>query len=235
VDLERHHGVHPRLGALDVVPFVPLDATDLAPPGAERGPPGQAAVPARDRFARFAATALGLPVFVYGPLAAGTERTERTERTLPEIRRRAFVDLAPDLGPAAPDPRRGAVAVGARGPLVAYNVWVAGGDLALARTVATAVRGPTVRALGLAVGPRLQVSTNLVDPFVEGPGQVYDRIAGLLARRGAAPAGGELVGLLPAAVLANVEPARWAELGLSAEAVIEQRLAGAGAEGHRPA
>ena len=134
------------------------------------------AVAARDRFLAWAGTELALPGFAYGP-----------ERTLPDVRRRAFVDLAPDAGPPEPHETAGAVCVGAREVLVAYNVWLAdGADVALAREVARAVRGPSVRALGLDVGGRAQVSMNLVDPMVVGPAEAYDAVAALAERgRGA--------------------------------------------------
>ncbi len=200
LDLRRHAGVHPRLGVVDVVPFVPLEGSTLG-----------SAVAARDRFLAWAGTELALPGFVYGP-----------ERTLPDVRRRAFVDLAPDAGPPEPHETAGAVCVGARDVLVAYNVWLAdGGDVALAGEIARAVRGPSVRALGLDVGGRTQVSMNLVDPMVVGPAEAYDAVAAL-----AEVAGGELVGLLPAAVLDRVPVARWPELDLDRSRTIESRLAG---------
>jgi glutamate formiminotransferase len=197
LDLRRHKGVHPRLGVVDVVPFVPLG----------RMPMGRA-VAARDAFARWAAETLDLPCFLYG-----------TARTLPEIRRHAFVELAPDIGPSAPHPTAGACCVGARGPLVAYNIWLAETDVGLARTVAAAVRSPAIRALGLDVGRRVQVSLNLVDPMAVGPAAAYDAVAALVP-----VAGAELVGLLPAAVLLQVPAERWAELDLGADRTIEARL-----------
>jgi glutamate formiminotransferase len=189
VDLRIHAGVHPRLGAVDVVPFVPLAGSTLAD-----------ALAARDRFAAWAADALELPCFLYGP-----------ERSLPEVRRSAFRALAPDLGPPVPHPTAGAVCVGARPVLVAYNVWLGDGvDLATARRVAAAVRGPAVRALGLAVGDRTQVSMNLIDPGVVGPAEAFDGVARLVA-----VAGAELVGLVPRTVLDAVAMDRWIELDLS--------------------
>jgi glutamate formiminotransferase len=116
------------------------------------------------------------------------------------------------------------VAVGARPVLVAYNVWLAGADVAVARQVATAVRGPAVRALGLQVGDRVQVSTNLVDPATVGPAALTDLVAAHLMDR-VAIAGCELVGLVPQAVLDAIDPARWAELDLAADRTIEARLA----------
>ena len=200
IDLRAHVGVHPRVGALDVVPFVPLPGATMAH-----------AVAARDRFAAWAGAALEVPCFLYGP-----------ERPLPEVRRRAFVDLAPDTGPPVAHPTAGATCVGARAVLVAYNLWLAPeAGLDQARSVAAAIRGPAVRALGLDVGGRPQVSTNLVDPLVVGPAQAYDAVAALAPVEGA-----ELVGLAPAAVLEAVPADRWAELDLSPARTIEARLVG---------
>jgi glutamate formiminotransferase len=198
LDLRGHTGAHPRIGVVDVVPFVALGPTT-----------GADAIAARDRFAAWAGTDLGVPCFLYGP-----------GRTLPEIRRRAWMDLSPDTGPARAHPTAGAMAVGARPPLVAYNVWLRQPDLAAARRLATELRGPAVRTLGLAVGPHVQVSMNLIDPATVGPAAVYDHIA---ARTPVARA--ELVGLVPASVLGTIDPARWAELDLSADRTIEARLA----------
>jgi len=138
--------------------------------------------------------------------------------TLPEVRRRAFVDLRPDTGPPRPHPTAGAVAVGCRPPLVAYNLWLAVPDLDLARSVASAVRGDGVRALGLAVGDRVQVSMNLIDPDRVGPAVAYDRVA-----ERTAIAGAELVGLVPRRILDAVAPERWGELDLAADRTVEAR------------
>jgi glutamate formiminotransferase len=198
LDLRGHAGVHPRIGVVDVVPFVPLAASVL-----------DDAMTARDEFAAWAARTLALPSFLYGP-----------ELTLPEVRRRAFVDLWPDAGPREPHPTAGACAVGARAPLVAYNVWLATSDLELARSIARAVRGPDARALGLPVGDQVQVSMNLVAPLRFGPADAYDAVAALgpVARA-------ELVGLLPAAVLEGVPRERWRALDLAEDRTIEKRLA----------
>ena len=139
-----------------------------------------AAVAHRDGFARWLGEELGVPAFLYGPLPGG-----RT-RTLPEVRRAAFGPapdgLAPEWGPAVADPRHGATAVGARRVLLAYNVWVS--SVEVARRVAPLVRGPEVRALGLAVGSRAQVSCNLIDPDRYGPERLYDAVAALVAEAG---------------------------------------------------
>ncbi len=174
----------------------------------------------RDRFARWLGAELGLPAFLYGPLADG-----RT-RTLPDIRRHAFGPapggLTPDAGPAQADPRTGATAVGARRVLLAYNVWVS--SVEVARQVAPRLRGPAVRALGLRVGRRAQVSCNLLDPDRYGPERLYDAVTAFVTEVGGTVDGGELVGLIPEVVLAAVPSERRAELGLSDGATVESRL-----------
>jgi len=203
LDLRDHDGVHPRLGVVDVVPFVALDGSEPAD-----------ALDARDRFVAWFTVEHGVPCFRYGP-----------ERTLPDVRRHAFRTLAPDAGPGAPHRTAGACAVGARSLLVAYNVWLAEPDLERARGIAAAVRGPAVRALGLQVGDRVQVSLNLIDPELLGPGEAYDLVATMADEFGAAADGAELVGLVPDAVLRREPTQRWSELDLSAERTIEARLA----------
>ena len=229
IDLTGHDGRHPRIGAVDVVPFVPLalgSADDLGPAGKlgsadelrpvdDLGP----AIAARDRFAEWAGTILSLPCFLYGPLADGPART------LPAVRRDAFGSLRPDTGPAVPHPTAGGCAVGARPVLVAYNLWLAGGDHALARSVASAIRGPAVRALGLDLAGTFQVSCNLVQPLDVGPAAIYDQVAELLDGTDASITGSEVVGLVPAAILDQVAARRWPELDLRPDATIEARLA----------
>jgi glutamate formiminotransferase len=211
LDLRAHAGAHPRLGVIDVVPFVPYVLGDDPPrhPGS--------VVPLRDEFARWLGTELGVPSFLYGPLPGGGLRT------LPEVRRSAFGEIAADFGPSQPHLSAGACAVGARTVLVAYNVWVSSREVA--KAVATLIRGPAVRALGLEVGDRAQVSCNLIDPSALGPLELYDEVAAKVVDAGATVLGGELVGLLPTTVLDAIPRRRWDELGLSAESSIESRLA----------
>jgi glutamate formiminotransferase len=220
VDLATHTGVHPRFGALDVVPFVALP---VRPPSDRADTNAVAAVlGARDRFARWAGDELGLPSFLYGP-----------ERSLPEVRRRAFESLEPDAGPPAPHPSAGAVAVGARPVLVAYNLWITGPSdrgpepdraLSVARSVATGVRGPGVRSLGLAAGTEAQVSLNIIDTEVATLADVYDAVSAAVEAEGYSVLRAELVGLCPADVLAGVPRRRWTQLDLSEERTIEARL-----------
>jgi glutamate formiminotransferase len=197
LDLRDHVGVHPRFGVVDVVPFMPLTGSTMTD-----------AVAARDRFLAWLAGEHSVPGFAYGP-----------ERTLPEVRRRAFVDLAPDVGPDHPHATAGATAVGARGPLVAWNVWLAQPDVPLARRIAAEIRGPHIRALGLMVGDGAQVSMNLLSPNAVGPAEAWDLVA---ARAPVARA--ELVGLVPRAVLERTPRQRWDQLDLAEDKTFEHRL-----------
>lgn len=211
LDVAIHEGVHPRLGVADVVPFVPLlpgaGLDDLA--AADLGE----AVAARDRFARLVADRLGLPAFCYGPLEGGRERS------LPEVRRHAFGELAPDHGGPAPHPTGGAVCVGARRCLVAYNLLLDTAELATAKAVARRIRSRAVRALGFPVAGRAQVSCNLVAPWEVGPLEVYEAVA-----EQAEVASCELVGLLPHSVVAAIPAADHGRLAVGPGVTLEARL-----------
>jgi glutamate formiminotransferase / 5-formyltetrahydrofolate cyclo-ligase len=220
IDLSVHAGVHPRLGAVDVVPFVPL-----APDGIDR-----AAAVARS-WAERAATELGIPVFLYGD-------ADPAGRSLPDLRRTAFRERRPDFGPSVPHPTAGGVAVAARPFLVAVNCELDGGpatglaaDLAAARAVARAVRErdgglPGVRALGfiLASKSRAQVSMNLVDLPATGVETACEAVRREAERHGRSVTAVELVGLLPADELARCsrEFLTWARL--TPDRTIEGRL-----------
>lgn len=195
--LSDHSGVHPRIGVIDVVPFVPLVDSTM----------NDARI-ARDEFATWATTELDVPCFFYG-----------TERTLPDIRKNAWTSLMPDTGLHVPHITAGAMCVGVREPLVAYNLWLENVDLATTRRIASAVRTPNIRTLGLQVGAFTQVSVNLIQPMNAGPNDVYDAVA-----QHAVVHHAELVGLLPASVLANIPRARWEDLDLSVEQTIEWRV-----------
>jgi glutamate formiminotransferase len=198
IDIGHHEGAHPRLGAADVVPFVPLFGSTM-----------EEAIAARDRFAAWAGEELHVPCFIYGP-----------ERSLPEVRRLAFRELAPATGPSRPHPTAGAMCVGARSMLVAYNLWLSpGAELARAKAIARELRSPAVRALGFALGARVQVSCNLVDPLEVGPAHVYDAVAAQAPIERA-----ELVGLIPETVLVQVPETRYEQLDLSPSRTIEARL-----------
>jgi glutamate formiminotransferase / 5-formyltetrahydrofolate cyclo-ligase len=214
IDLTSHRGVHPRLGALDVVPFVPLGKVS---PDDERW---AGALAARDRFAEWAGSTLGLPCFLYGP-----------ERSLPDIRRHAFAAVLPDTGPTTPHPTAGACAVGVRPVLVAYNVWIAddrGADdsaVTVARRLAASLRGPGVRSLGFPLADGAQVSFNLIDPTATSIAALYDAVAAGSKHAGCSVTRAELVGLVPEAVLLAEPRPRWEELDLAEDRTIEFRMA----------
>jgi len=217
IDLRLHNGVHPRLGALDVVPFVPIAEARIPPAHMRR------CLDARDRFARWAGSELAVPCFLYGP-----------ERSLPEVRRSAFLSLRPDTGPPTPHPTAGASAVGVRAALVAYNVWISStGDhddpdrasvLSVARDLAAGLRGPAVRSLGLPIAAGAQVSFNLIEPTDVTVADLYDAVARGAESKACSVVRAELVGLLPMAALRAVPRHRWVELDLSDDRTIEHRL-----------
>jgi glutamate formiminotransferase/glutamate formiminotransferase/formiminotetrahydrofolate cyclodeaminase len=222
IDLRRHEGVHPRVGAADVVPVVPLRREDMAL--------------AKDAALAVAArlgTDLGLPVFLYGEVGAG-QRPAFFRRGGPEElqRRIAAGELVPDAGPAELDPRSGAVLVGARAPLVAYNLVLDTGDVELARAVAGAVREsgggmPGVQAIGLrlASSGRAQVSMNVIDLERAPLHEVVERVSAEAEARGARIAAGELVGLVPRSVLAAARAAGVEIPGVDETRVLEAALA----------
>ncbi len=213
LDVNRRVTRHRRLGLIEVVAFVPVRTGDPARLGAGVADPGAVslagALAARDGLAAFAAADLQVPCFLYGP-----------RRSLPEIRRGAFVTEAPDLGPDQPHPTAGAICLGARDVLVAYNLWLALDDVAIAREIALEMRNKEVRATGLDVGGRAQVSCNLVEPWLFGPAEAFDFVADR-----APVARAELVGLLPTSVLESISADRWPELDLGEDRTIEARLA----------
>ena len=206
VDMRAHQGIHPRLGALDVLPFVPLRGLGMA----------EATTVARAVAARLAEDHQ-LPVYLYGAAATAPGR-----RSLLAVRAGQYEGLPtrladpswrPDYGPARFDPRLGAVLVGARDVLVAYNVWLEGDDLAAARAIARAVREsagglPALQALGARLARRgiVQVAMNLLDYRVTSLPQAFDAVRAEAARRGIGVRRGELVGLAPRAAFAGRSP-----------------------------
>ena len=215
LDLARHAGVHPRIGVLDVVPFVAVDGTTR-----------DEAVDAAHEFGAWVADALAVPVFFY-------DRADVEARSLPATRRDAFTVRAPDRGPAQPHPSLGAVAVGARAPLVAVNCELARDDLALARAIASQVRErdgglPGVRALGLHLDSvqRAQVSMNLVALERTGLQEACRAVDALARDAGTSVARVELVGLLPAAELARCDEEFRAWSGIGPEQTLESRIEG---------
>ncbi|MBV8599091.1 MAG: glutamate formiminotransferase, partial [Actinobacteria bacterium] len=216
-DLRRHEGAHPRIGAADVVPFVPIEPHDM-----ERA--CNAALVLGERVGE-----LGLPVFVYDPPARGPAYYRRGG--VEELARRlATGELDPDFGPHELDPSAGGVIVGARRPLIAFNVNLRG-SLDDAREIAAVVREsgggfPGVRALGLDLPSAglVQVSMNVEDWEAAALHEIVARIAREAAERGAEVAGSELVGLMPAGAAAAAAGAALHIDGFDDSRVLELRL-----------
>jgi len=223
IDMARYQGAHPAIGALDVCPVVWLDPSDRERARAE-------AVAAATQIG-----GLGVPVFLYGELARDPGRAERAyfrNGGLAELWLRMEAgELRPDFGPDLPHRRGGATLVTARPPLAAFNVELDSGDVEVARAVAAGLREsggglPGVRAIGLRLSSGLgQVSTNVHDPLAVPLGAIVERVRELAAPLGARPLEAELVGLVPAAALADYPadvPLRGFDPGRH---VIERRLA----------
>lgn len=226
IDMNAHEGVHPAIGALDVCPLVWMAPED-------REAARAAAIEVAAEIGE-----LGVPVFLYGELAAGPEHTERAyfrNGGLTELWLRMEAgELRPDRGPETPHRSAGATLVTARPPLAAFNVELDSGDPDLARAVAAGLResggGPAgVRAIGLPLSSRrAQVSTNVHDPAAVPLETVVERVRELAAPLGARPVEAELVGLVPEAALVAYPddvPIRGFDPSLQ---TIERRLAALG-------
>jgi glutamate formiminotransferase len=220
IDLRRHEGAHPRIGAADVVPIVPIRPGDL-----ERARETALALAPR------VADELGLPVFLYGELAAGRGPAFFRRGGPDELQRRIDVgELAPDFGPRRLDPAAGGVILGARRPLIAFNVNLRG-PVEAAREIAALVRErgggfPGVRALGLEL-PRaglVQVSMNVEDWEAAALHEIVARIELEARARGAEVVGSELVGLMPAGAAATAAGAALRIDGFDVSRVLELRL-----------
>jgi glutamate formiminotransferase len=218
IDLRRHEGAHPWIGAADVVPVVPIAPGDLARAQAAANSLGE-------RLGE-----LGLPVFLYGRPGRGPAFFRRGGPD--ELQRRIDDgELAPDFGPARLDPAAGAVLVGARRPLIAFNVNLRTDDVEVARAIAAVVREsgggfPGVRALGFDL-PRarlVQVSMNVEDWEAAALHDIVERVSDEAAARGVEVAGSELVGLMPAGAAAAAAGAMLRIEGFDASHVLELRL-----------
>ncbi|HEX8689535.1 MAG TPA: hypothetical protein VF729_04755 [Solirubrobacterales bacterium] len=199
IDMDRHEGVHPAIGALDVCPLVWLVPE-------ERAAAEAAAAATAEKIA-----ALGVPLFFYGAMAAGPDRVERAyfrNGGLAELWLRMEAgELRPDRGPDLPHRTAGATLVTARPPLGAFNVELDSEDLETAQAIAAGLRESGgglvgVRAIGLPLtSGRTQVSTNVHDPTGVPLGEVVERVRALAAPLGARPVEAELIGLIPEAAL----------------------------------
>jgi glutamate formiminotransferase len=220
IDLRRHEGAHPRIGAADVVPLVPLAPEDL-------GRAREAAL----RLAERVGGELGLPTFLYGELGADRGPAFFRRGGPEELQRRIDAgEITPEFGPPRVDEQAGGVLVGARRPLIAFNVNLRG-SLDAAREIAGLVRErdggfPGVRALGLNL-PRaglVQVSMNVEDFEAAALHEIVARVEQEAAERGAEVVGSELVGLMPAGAAVAAAGATLGIQGFDASHVLELRL-----------
>ncbi len=223
IDMREHKGGHPRLGAVDVVPFVPIQGVEM-----------KEAVQIAHEFGKGLGKR-GVPVFFYEEAATRPERKD-----LPLIRKGEYEGLTeklkdprwkPDEGPDHFDPKSGATVVGARFPLVAYNVNLKTRDLALAKEIARKVRFkdggfPHVRAMGVDLKEKemVQVSMNLTDYRVTNIPKVYEFIEGEALKKGIEVGGSEIVGLIPLGVLEGIAQYYLNCERFSLRQVIEQRI-----------
>lgn len=229
IDMERHTGAHPRIGSVDVIPFVPLGTTRM-----------EECVDLARRFGEQIARTYELPVYLYGEAALRPER-----KRLAEVRKGQYEGLKadlgsdpardPDFGPKRPHPRAGAVAVGARKPLIAFNVNLATDDLTLAQRIAETIREssgglPAIQAMAVQLEnpgqPRYaQVSMNLVDWEKTGIARVVGEIRHIARQFGSDIDHCELIGLAPAGALLEVVADTLALRNFNADQVLELRLA----------
>jgi glutamate formiminotransferase len=222
--MEVHRGEHPRIGAVDVVPFVPLGDTTM-----------DDCVDLARAFGARVAARFGIPVYLYARAAMRPDRTR-----LADVRRGQYeglrdaiagdLDRRPDFGPARTHARAGAVAVGARPFLIAYNINLASTDLELAKRIARTVREsggglPAVQANGFRLDEPdcAQVSMNLLDFSVTPLWRIWEAVEAEAGAAGVELAESELIGLSPLAALAAVAD----HVGVPADAPIEDRLAAA--------
>jgi glutamate formiminotransferase / 5-formyltetrahydrofolate cyclo-ligase len=222
IDLRRHEGAHPRIGAADVVPLVPIRLDDMP----------RARATATELAGRIG-DELGLPVFLYGELAAGRGPAFFRRGGPQELQRRIDTgELVPDFGPARLHESAGGVLVGARRPLIAFNVNLRGG-LEAAKETAAAVREsgggfPGVRALGLDLPSAglVQVSMNVEDWEAAALHEIVARVEEEARARNAEVVGSELVGLMPAGAAAAAAGAMLRIEGFDSSRVLELRLLG---------
>jgi len=221
IDLRRHEGAHPRIGAADVVPIVPLRPEAMA--RAKR---------AARLLAKRVTAELGLPTFLYGEVGEGRGPAFFRRGGPEELQRRLdAAEVAPAYGPPWLDPAAGGVLVGARRPLIAFNVNLRGAAVEVAREIAALVREtgggfPGVRALGLDL-PRaghVQVSMNVEDWEAAALHEIVARIAAEAEARGAEVSGSELVGLMPAGAAVAAAGAVLRIEGFDPSRVLELRL-----------
>jgi glutamate formiminotransferase len=227
IDLTRHRGQHPRLGAVDVVPFIPIRGIDTA-----------ACVALAREAAAAVAERFSLPVYLYEDAASSEER-----RNLSNVRKGEFEGLAekmklpewkPDFGPSAPHPTAGASVIGARMPLIAYNINLGTVDLSIADRIARAIRHigggfRYVKAMGVELKDRgiVQVSINMTNYKKTPLHRVFECVKSEAARHGVNVVGSEIVGLTPAEALYEAAEFYLRIEKFTPELVLETKLMGA--------
>lgn len=234
IDLNKHQGEHPRMGAADVVPFVPLEGTTM-----------EQCVELARKLGERVASELDIPVYLYERAATRPDR-----ENLANVRRGQFEGIrdemptkperAPDFGPSRVHPTAGAVAIGARPFLVAYNVYLGDAShLGTAKQVARAVRGSSgglryVKALGLEVEGQAQVSMNLVDIAQTPVHRAFDMVKMEAAASGAATTWSEIVGLIPEQALFEAAARHLQLTNFDPDQVLERRVRAAAASEQKP-
>lgn len=224
IDLRTHTGEHPRMGAVDVVPFIPIEGATMAE-----------CVELAKTVAAEVATRWAVPMFLYEEASSNAAR-----KNLEDIRRGDFEGLAqkmaqpawaPDYGPSAPHPTAGATAIGARMPLIAYNINLATDRLDVAKKIASAVRMSSgglrfVKAMGIPLEDRgiVQVSMNLTNYQKTPIFRVFDLVQREAARYGVQVLESEIVGLVPAAALTQTAEYFLQLEGFSPDQVLETQL-----------
>jgi len=224
IDLTTHQGEHPRLGAVDVTPFIPIEGVTMAE-----------CVALAKSIAQDVASRFSLPVYLYEEAASTPER-----KNLEDIRRGEFEGLAdkmakpgwaPDYGPAAPHPTAGASVIGARMPLIAYNINLNTDRLDVAKKIASAIRMSGgglryVKAMGIPLEDRgiVQVSMNLTNYEKTPIFRVFDLVKREAQRYGVSVLESEIVGLVPAAALRQSVEYYLQLEGFSADQVLENKL-----------
>jgi glutamate formiminotransferase / formiminotetrahydrofolate cyclodeaminase len=237
IDLRTHAGVHPRIGATDVVPFIPIRGTTM-----------QGCVQLAKRLGERVGRELGIPVFLYERAAAGRadhvslEAVRRGGLEGLAFRMESDPDWTPDFGPPRLHEGAGAIAIGARPPLIAYNVNLCSTDVDQARSIARAVRHssgglPHVKAIGVELSSRgmVQVAMNLTNHLVTPILTAFQRVTAEAAKRGIEVAGSELVGLVPQAALGQAAAASLQLDRFDSSQVLETRIAEAMLSKNEPA
>ena len=223
IDLTTHHGVHPRIGAVDVIPFVPLESTAMP-----------TCVTVAQRVGAILGDRFGLPVVLYGLAARSTQWASLSwiRRGGLRVLSRKLMEDGPDYGPRRPHPTAGAVAVGARPFLVAFNVVLNTADVSIAQAIATVLREthgglPGVKALGLSLASRnlTQVSMNLADTVATSIPSAFRAVEREANRLGARVVESEIVGLIPRIALADASAADLLMRADPRERVLETRIA----------